>query len=217
MSNETQASPSPVKTAEVATPPTISRNGVDKLFVQDQFGKNSPNAGVKFFKPEVTIATLIDDLKWIGDSYTVSVLNRSLRRNFAEMALDNVDESTGVFNADQWNKDAITFDEGSQSLSDLNQEIDDLQGKMSLLALDPNFGDTDNTTGTPTPEAISVNTQIATISKQLQPLRALRQKIKTEYAARIAKKDATQKANEEKAKAAALAGNTVPVAQLAQS
>lgn len=213
MSNETQSSPSPVKTAEVATPPTISRNGVDKLFVQDQFGKNSPNAGVKFFKPEVTIATLVDDLKWIGDSFTVSVLNRSLRRNFAEMALDNVDETTGVFNADQWNKDAITFDEGSQSLSDLTQEIDDLQGKMSLLALDDNFGATDTTTGTPTPEAISVNTQIATISKQLQPLRALRQKIKTEYAARIAKKDATQKANEEKAKAAALAGNTVPVAQ----
>lgn len=213
MSNETQASPSPVKTAEVATPPTISRNGVDKLFVQDQFGKNSPNAGVKFFKPEVTIATLSDDLKWIGDSYTVSVLNRSLRRNFAEMALDNVDDSTGVFNADQWNKDAMTFDEGSQSLSDLNQEIDDLQGKMSLLALDENFGAVDTTTGAPTPEAISVNTQIATISKQLQPLRALRQKIKTEYAARIAKKDATQKANEEKAKAAALAGNTVPVTQ----
>lgn len=200
MSNETTpVTGSTSSTASVAavTPPSITRNEVSKVLSEDSFGKNSKAKGQKFFTPKFTAAGIVDDSKWLGLDYIINVLNRTTRRVFADLYLDNIDDKTGKFDEVNWLKEATDFTEGVATLSDLQEEVDELTGKMQDIVTNETsgFGQT-NEDGTYTELALQKEEEVKKLGLTLKPLRAQIAKIRATYKERLEKKEATKKANE---------------------
>lgn len=195
--------------------PVITRNEVALTLVSDQFGKNSKKPGFKFWTPKLSVSTFANDMLWVGQLYIVNTLNRIIRKTFAEIAIDNIDEATGKVDYDKWLLEAQSFDEAGATLSDLDEEIDTINGKMQQVVCDPDtaFGQV-GADDKPTEAAIEANALVLEYNQQLKALRSKRNEIRTKYQLRIEKKEATQKANAEAAKLATQGGAAVTSPQL---
>lgn len=198
--------------------PIIERNGVSLTLVQDQFGKNSDRKGFKFWTPKLSVSTFTNDMTWIGQLFIVNTLNRITRKIFGEIAYDNIDKETGKVDYDKWLLEAQGFDEAGATLSDLDEEIDTINGKMQQVVCDPDtaFGQV-GADDKPTEAAIEANALVLEYNQQLKALRSKRNEIRTKYQLRIEKKEATQKANAEAAKLATQGGAAVTSPQLASA
>src|SRR5512136_2256948 len=117
------------------TTPVINRNNISKTFVDMVFGKKSDNAGVHFMAPVLEEANAEQDIKWIGLDTLFGIANTWLRKTFGDIHLDCVDEKTGVFNMEQWLIDAADFTAGVQKLSDIDDQLDELQALQQSYAL----------------------------------------------------------------------------------
>lgn len=195
--------------------PVITRNEVSLTLVSDQFGKNSKKPGFKFWTPKLSVSTFTNDMSWVGQLYIVNTLNRIIRKTFAEIAIDNIDEATGKVDYDKWLLEAQSFDEAGATLSDLDEEIDTINGKMQQVVCDPDtaFGQV-GADDKPTEAAIEANALVLEYNQQLKALRSKRNEIRTKYQLRIEKKEATQKANAEAVKLATQGGAAVTSPQL---
>lgn len=185
--------------------PVISRNDVTKELSEQVFGKKSDNAGKKFFAPVLSLSDWDNDVLWLGKDTMIGGMNKILRNIFAGIYLDNLDPITGVLNEESWAAEAADFTAGVAKLSDLEEELDDLQALQQSFALDDEFGATDSN-GVKTPRAIELESEIKKTADKIRPLRAQRDQIQAKYADRAAKRKASKEAKE----AAKLAGVAVP-------
>lgn len=157
--------------------PVVERNGVNMTLVEQTFGKKAKLAGQKFFAPETSSARFNDDVTWIGVDWLVSVANKRMRLDFADIYVDNIDKTTGLLNQEQWALDAADFTSGIAKLSDLEADLDELIGLQQGYALDANFGE-DSDAG----KALDVS--IKDVASKIKPIRANIAAIKAKYGAR---------------------------------
>lgn len=183
--------------------PVIVRNNIPKEFVEDQIGKKSKNyAGVKFFTPKVTEESLATDMDWIGKGEVARTLTKVLRPIFADIHIDNLDKNTGLLNMQSWEVDAGKFTAGVAKLSDIEEELDDLQARQQTIVLSENFGAEEEVDVNgekrmvKTAPAQELETQMKEIADLIRPLRIERAKIMAEYADRAEKRKATKAAEE---------------------
>jgi hypothetical protein len=187
-------------------PPVITRNEVALEFTEQVFGKQSNNAGAKFFAPVLDI-TKVENVKWAGTDNLNSLINKYLRKLFADIYTDAIPDSgpnAGKFQFDQWAADAADCFAGIAKLSDLEEQLDELQSLQQSYALDPDFGSTegDGEDAPKTPRAVELEKLIREVAGRIKPLRAQKASIELKYAERAAKR---------KAKEAASATKTAPV------
>jgi len=189
--------------------PNITRNGITLACVEDAFGKQSNTPGRKFFKVELDLAKS-EHQTWFGLDNLTSMTNRYIRKEFAAIHNDNVDEKSGEFNFDQWLADATDFTAGVAKLSELEEQLDSLQVLQQNYALDANFGATDDN-GEKTPEAVELENKIREVAKRIKPLRTQKAAIEAKYAAAAAKRKAKEAASATKTAAPAEGQTEAPV------
>jgi len=201
--------------------PVITRNGLDKTFEQDNFGKRSKDhAGTAFYTPVLKaplvreieldgktqkVLTDIEDFIWGGVEDLTNSINTSLRRQFAEIYLDNVDEKTGVFNEEQWKIDAADFAAGVERLSAIEDKLDALAAEQVSIVDDPNFGE-DNAENT------ALQERLKALNSRVKPLRVTRATIEAKYKARAEKRAARKAAELKAAGSKPVEANAEPVA-----
>lgn len=175
-------------------PPPLSRNGVIKELVAEPFSKKSTKfQGRHFFIPKFSQATAEDDIKWMGEDFVFATLNKSVRLIFMGIFVDAIDEETGVFDEKQYLEEIQEFTEGAQTLSDIEEQIEDLSARQSTLAADPDF---DFVQGEEvSARTVEIMAEMKIITAKLKPLRAEKGKIKEKYAKRVALKKAKQDAS----------------------
>lgn len=186
---------------ELIAAPSVARNNVSKTLSQMVFGKKSPNAGKVFFAPIVDVSVQ-DDVTWTGIDSINGMVNKALRLIFADLYVDNLDEKTGEFNQANWEAEAADFTAGVAKLSDLEEQLDNLQAEQQKYALDDQFGATDDQ-GVETARSAELKSLITQTALRIKPLRAQKAAIEAKYADRAAKR---------KAKEAASPTATAPVA-----
>lgn len=183
-------------------PVVVSRNGVDKTLERVVFGKKSPNKGKPFWAPSVTPDTLQKDIEWIGFDDTSSMLSRSLRQIFADIYVDNIDETTGEFNEQKYLLDIADFSGGVEKLSEIEEQLEEYYAVQQACALDDEFGVTDDS-GALTEKAQELQKTVSEIALKIKPLKVKKADIEKKYADRAAKRKARKEA--EAAKPAAVA------------
>ena len=171
--------------------PVIVRNGVQLTFVEQTFGKRSTNnAGMKFFTPVGTLENMTAFTTWYGVEDVLNGLNKITRQIFAGIFTDNLNEETGEFNEAQWYLDAADFSAGVEKLSDIEDQLDNLQDIQ--LQLSDELGNVPE-------EDEKLRLTIKENNVKIRALKVAREEIKTKYEARAAKR----KTKEEKAMIAA--------------
>lgn len=187
-------------------PVVITRNGVEKELSSTVFGKLSPNAGKKFYTPVLSPANAEKDTAWVGVSDLFDIANRVLRRTFADIYLDEDNRNPdGTINEENLLQDYADFTAGMAKLTDLEDQIDELQQQQQALAIDPNFVLEDP--ANPTKEYAEIAEQMKKIALTIKPLRAKKASIEAKYQVRADKRKAAKAAKEAAAKAA---GTAVP-------
>lgn len=192
--------------------PSITRNGITKTLNDCVFGKKSDkNAGKHFFAPEVPLnrdefSSWID---WIGFDQAVGAINKNLRLIFAQIFLDNVEDNGGVFNLEAFQAEAADFTAARVSLSDIEEQLEDLYAAQDAIVNDDNFGATVDGTeeGVKTPAALELEQKQRSISAKIRPLKLKKKSIEEEYARRAARKAANKAAKEAAAKGAVVANS----------
>lgn len=174
----------------------VTRNGVTKTLTEQIFGKKSPHAGKKFPAPEFSSANIDEGIVWIGKEEVAAMASTYLRRIFADLYVDSVEENEGKFILEKFLEDAADFTAGVAKLSDLQEEIDQLLTLQQTYVVDENFGATAED-GTPTPEAVALVQKMKEVSAKIKPLKIQIAGIKEVYkqrAAKRAKKEAVKEA-----------------------
>lgn len=188
-------------TAPVVKIPVITRNGVALELKKQAFGKKSPNVGKSFFAPVIDINN-VDDVKWVGADDINGFVNKNLRAISGGIYLDNIDEKTGVFNYANWELEMAEFSAGVDKLSDLEDELDALQGEQQSIVLDDRFGEVGDN-GEPTEYATELSTRAKAIAQKIKPIRIKRDSITEKYKARAAARKAKEEASTTKTAAPA--------------
>lgn len=172
--------------------PVITRNGIDKTFTEQTFGKKSPHKGAKFLSPVITPESYETDKVWVGDADLFSILNKVFRTMFADIWTDNIRED-GSFDEEKWRLDAAEFTAGVDKLSEIDEQLEEFQALQQTYALDENFGAT-NDDGTKTKEAIDLEEKLKELALKVKPLRIKKKSIEETYAERAAKRKARKEA-----------------------
>jgi len=181
------------------TPPTITRNGVSLQLKEAVFSpKSDKHKGKVFFTPELdlpkleyrakedgsqeAILTNVSSLIWTGLDQIVGATDKVLRGVFGRMAIDIYEkpENNGEFNMEEFLENAADFQAARQSLSDIADELDDLQALQMKYAFDPVFVEA-MSTGTFGPEAKELQKKVQEISTKAQQLRSKRDQLEAEY------------------------------------
>jgi len=107
---------------------------------------------------------------------------------FADIYLDNIDETTGELNQAQMEADWADFTAGVAKLSDLEEQIGLLNDQMAPIVANPNFilDDPDQ----PTAEYVALAAQLRDLGKRIKPLRQQYAAISAVYKERAAKRKA---------------------------
>ncbi len=175
--------------------PVIIRNEIPLELTKDAFGKKSKeNAGKVFFTPVATLENWETFVKWVGLDEIISSTNRTLRRISADIFLqwneaDYLKED-GTFNWNGWAEAMADFTAGRTTLSDLEEQIDNLQALQESYTIEnPQFGETD-AQGNLTPEAENLMAKVKEGNKKISALRAQRKAIQERYEAIAAKRAA---------------------------
>lgn len=191
----------------MSTAPSITRNGVSKTFVEQEFGKKSDNFGKKFFAPELTaegitprVVTKEDgtgevqhglDIVWTGVDDLLTLTNKVLRQIFADIYTDNLDDK-GVFNEANWALDAADFSAGVAKLGDIEAELEELGLKQQEYVMDPDFVMEED--ATVSPRAAELTKLMKEISSKIKPLRVQKAAIEAKYKERADKRKARKAA-----------------------
>jgi Xaa-Pro aminopeptidase len=185
--------------------PSITRNGVSFTLSEQVFGKKAPNKGKTFFAPEATPANWDSFVVWAGLDNIINPINRVLRRTFADIFLDeaNWDDMQvvkdgenkgeivgGTINMERYLADCADFTAGVAKLSDLQDQIDELQDQLSALAMDPGYILDDN--DQPTETYVKISEQMRDITKKIRPIKQQKAAIELKYAERAAKRKAKE-------------------------
>ena len=184
--------------------PVVNRNGIDKALVGMVFGKKSDNAGKHFFAPVLSEENFENDAKWMGIGELISLANTWLRKTFGEIMLDNIDEKTGILNEEQMKLEWADFSAGVQKLSDIDDQLDELQALQQSYALDEDFGAT-NDEGVKTERAVELEALIKQVAAKIKPLRVQKATIEAKYAERAEKRKQKKAASDAAKKAQATA------------
>lgn len=210
MANETETVPSlPVD----IQPPSITRNDVSKALTKAVFSPKSEQfKGMPFFTPILDIPKVdyamfdgkqervlrnVDDYVWVGLDQVSGAVNKILRGVFGALTIDNIKENGGVFDMEAFIEDAADFTAARQSLSNINDELDDLQALQMSYAFDPDFINPFNDDNTPKTRFLELQKNIQEVNRRVKPLREKRDAIEREYQARAAKRK--EKADAKKA------------------
>lgn len=115
---------------------TVNRNGIDFKLANTKLGKNHDTfPGLVFPFPEITKENLGDFINWAGDKWTISELNRSVRSDAAEIALDNTNED-GILDEAAYLKALETFTytsgRGAGSLRAIEDDLQTLQDAQNV-------------------------------------------------------------------------------------
>lgn len=201
---ETQEAP--VVSKETLPVKQVTRNGVTKEMSWKTFGKKAVGkAGKPFPTPEVGLSSFENDIKWVGPIEVCNVLTKALRRVFMDIYDNALDAETGIFNWDQWQKDAEAMDTGFPRLSELEDEISELQDQNGAILDSPEFNTALSTEGDEiTAELLEFKKTLSANNSKIKALKKQYAEIEAEYAVRAARRKATKEANEAKAKADAL-------------
>src|SRR5271157_3037461 len=185
--------------------PVIKRNGVELQFVEETFGKKSPNVGHKFPCPPITQANWDIASVWLGIEWLVGVGQRVARRIAADIYLDeaNWDGQTvdgegkitgGQFVLERAMHDYEEFTAGVATLGDLADAISQIQDQMSLLVDDEGFA-VDEKDAPLNPERyVELTEQMKDLQKKIRPIKQQYAAITAKYKERAEKR----KAKEEK-------------------
>lgn len=190
---------------------TIVRNDVPWTLELSPFSKKSPHVGKSFPTPVVNEANFQDYVKWFGLTEFLSYINNSVRVDFMGIYTDNIDEKTGIFNAEKWAIDAADFTAGVTKLSAVEEQMEELQAKQYERIESPDFG-AEGAEGTPTEAAAKIDVELKEINGKLKTLKVLKADLLVKIGEKAAKRKATKEANELKAKLAKeafMAGQTV--------
>ena len=119
----------------------VERNGVTVQLEEAVIGKKSKdNAGKKFLAPNVTMENLDTMILWVGRDQVAAGLNKNLRLVFIDLYLENVKANDGQFDLESFLEDAKDFTAARVTLSDIDDQLDELYTKQSSYAEDPEFG-----------------------------------------------------------------------------
>lgn len=171
---------------------TVIRNNRSLVLSKQVFGKKSPNAGKEFYAPSSAGGLPPQEyIEWFGLTDVLNTLDRSARKIFGDIYLDNVDKTTGILNEEQMELDWADFSAGYAKLSDIDDQLDDLQALQQSYALDDQFGETvDGTTeGPKTERAMELERLITETALRIKPLRIQKSTIEAKYAERTAKRE----------------------------
>lgn len=168
--------------------PVVNRNGVDLTLTSTVFGKKSKNnAGKPFFFPNPNINDT-NFVTWMGEDVIVDYLRRDLRRDFADIYLDNIDEKTGILNEEKYLLECKNFDQGRVGLQALQDEVDRLTDINSAIYDKMLELDTDS------PEYAAAVEEMKTNQGLIKPYRQKIAAISAEYKERAAKRKAEEAA-----------------------
>ncbi len=171
--------------------PVITRNDVSKTLSKAVFGKRSNNAGVEFYTPTFSIASIDDDIKWLGPDWIVSLANKTARRIFGSIYLENLDEE-GKLNVESWQNDAERFTTGFAKLGELETEIEELMDEQQALV--DKFSEMVANGDMESPAANELKNKMMELAGQIKPLRLNAAAITEEYKERVAIRKAKKEA-----------------------
>lgn len=191
------------------TPLKIVRNGLSKELVPMQFGKKSKNAGAWFQAPVMSPATFPDDATWFGQDFIVRTVNKVSRLICADIYIGNVNEETGVLNAENYAIELADFTSGIAKLADLEEDKEELEVALSTIVNDPDFAMPDEGE-TVSEKTASLVAEAKRLGKLIKPIRVQIAEIEAKYQARAAKRKAAKEAAELAAAKAKLAGAGQP-------
>ncbi len=200
--------------------PVVVRNEQSKELSEEVFGKTSPNKGTKFWAPTIKepdltkfseeelakVKSVFGDYIWYGLSGISLTLTRAARAIFAGIAIDPENKNPdGTVNEDALMADWADFSAGQASLTEINEQIEELFELQNSYVYHENFGATVDGTenGAKTPEAIALEDEMKKVNARIRPLKVKKAALQKEFQERSEKRKATKAANEAKAKAAA--------------
>lgn len=183
-------------TKEVLPEKSVTRNGVTKVMAWKTFGKKAlAKAGKPFPTPEIGLANFEDDIKWVGPLEVCNVLTKALRRVFMDIYDNALDAETGIFNWDQWQKDAAAMDTGFPRLSELEDEISELQDQNGAILDSPEFNDALTEGEEITGALMEFKKTLSANNQKIKALKKQYAEIEAEYAVRAERRKATKAAN----------------------
>lgn len=179
---------------ETVKAPSVKRNDIDFVLSQAKFGKNhKEHPGLVFWYPGLTVETLPQFINWAGAKYTVQEMDRAVRADAMDLALDYIDEN-GVLNQDEYLKALENFTytsgRGAGSKSAIEDDLSTLQDEQNVDVQAMLNGD--DTVRDAMKERVGKINELKTRIAELDAI----------YKARAEKRAATQAANEAKKEAA---------------
>lgn len=166
-------------------------------FGEETFGKKAGGgtlAGRPFLCPILDEKNVNAWMQWLGMEDVLAILNSSLRRIFGGLFTANIQSKLheGKFDLNEWMEAAADLSAGRETLSDIDETIDELRGSIDELMDTTEFAAGDS----------SIRDQIMELHSKLKPLKVRREQIEAVYADRVAKRRAKKEAAEAAAKTA---------------
>ena len=193
--------PTDEKTAPaVILPQTLTRNEVEFPLTLSTFGKLSPNAGQQYPHPDIKPTNVEHFVPFAGIDWVAKLLLRDVKREFADIWLDNIDEATGTINLDAWKAAALDFTEGVATLKDLQDEKNELSDRVQQITDMDEYVAPEGQE--PTPAFLALQDEIKGIGNRIKSLNAQMKQIKAKYEAVVAKREAAKAAKAASAVAA---------------
>lgn len=172
---------------------SVTRNEATATLEELVFGKKSADrAGLKFYAPQFTVNNLVElGIPFMGIDEVVTAVNKILRRYGADIMIDMLDtdeyKQTGQISREYLISEWQNFTAGIQKLSDIEEQLDELQALQQSYVLDEAFGETDQS-GNKTERAQELETLAREVALKIKPLRTKKKEIETKYAERAAKR-----------------------------
>lgn len=182
-------------TKEVLPEKSVTRNGVTKVMAWKTFGKKSPNAGKQFPAPEVALSSIEDDIKWVGPLEICNVVTKALRRVAMDIYDNALNKETGEFDWDQWQKDMTAMDTGFPRLSELEDDISELQDQNGAILDSPEFNDALTEGEEITGALMEFKKTLSANNQKIKALKKQYAEIEAEYQVRAERRKATKAAN----------------------
>jgi len=168
----------------------ITRNDVDFSLSKQVVGKKSPDhAGKEFYAPVGTLENAEQFIKWSGLDNILGAANKMFRAISFQIFLDNWDSKNGVLNEETWRADMADFTAGAATLTEIEEQLENLYALQQSYALDDAFGDGSE-------KDKELQAAITEVALKIKPLKAKKAQISEKYAAAAATRKANKAATE---------------------
>ena len=156
----------------------------------------SPNKGKSFWTPEAEAGKTEEFFQWVGTDVVLNLTVRNLRKVFGEIATDSNNLNTdGSANWELMLKDWSDFTAGVAKLSDLEEQISELQDQISVIVFDEKMAVGDNGQPEFPEDYIRLSEQAKVLNQKIRPLKSQHKAISEKYAARAAARAAKAEAS----------------------